>query len=180
MLMLAQSNCEAIFMYPYLDVLEMGFVLSVADGAVLLDDHGPATSAITLVGAGLPAVVLGEEGLAVGEHEEVLTLGDAVDLAPSVKDKLVIVGNEGNNVDALGLELLELLYVGRKVVCGAAGGESTRDGDEDDLLASPLLVGIVQLRNTADGGVLVEDRSPAIEILSEPVLCITTIEHTQT
>lgn len=114
-------------MYSYLDVLEVGLVLSVADGAVLLDNHGPATSAITLVRSSLPAIVLGEEGFAVGEHEEILALRDAVDLAPSVEDKLVVVGNEGNDVDALGLELLELLDIGRKVVGGAAGGESTRN-----------------------------------------------------
>jgi hypothetical protein len=48
-----------------------------------------------------------------------------VDLAPAVEDELVVVGDEGDNVDALGLELLELLDVGREVVGGAAGGEST-------------------------------------------------------
>lgn len=47
----------------------MTLVLSVADGAVLLDDHGPATGTVTLVGASLPAVVLREEGLGVREHE---------------------------------------------------------------------------------------------------------------
>lgn len=47
----------------------MTLVLSIADGAVLLDDHGPATGTVTLVGASLPAVVLREEGLGVREHE---------------------------------------------------------------------------------------------------------------
>ena len=70
-------------------------------------------------------MVLGEEGLVIGEHEEVIAFGDAIDLAPSVEDKLVVVGDEGDNVDTLGLELVELLDVGREVVGGAAGGEST-------------------------------------------------------
>lgn len=174
------TRLRGTFYDSYLDVLEASLVLSVTDGAVLLDDHSPATGAVTLVRASLPAVVLGEEGLAVGEHEEVLALGNAVDLAPSVEDKLVVVGDESNNVDTLGLELLELLDVGRKVVGGAARGESTRNGNDDDLLASPLLVGIIQLRDTADGRVLVEDRGPAIEHSSEPGLCIMTFEHTQT
>lgn len=180
MLMLVRPNCKMPSITSYLDVLDASLVLGVADGSVLLNDHGPATSAAALVCSNLPAVVLREEGLAVGEHEEVLALRDLVDLAPSVKDKLVVVGDEGNNVDALGLELLELLNVGRKVVGGAAGGESTRNGNDDDLLASPLLVGIVELRDTANGRVLVEDRSPANELLSELESCIKPIEHTRT
>lgn len=108
-----------------LNILKLSLILSIADRAILLDNHSPATSAVALVGASLPAVVLGEESLAVGEHEEVIALGDAVDLAPSVEDKFIVVGDEGDNVDALGLELVELLDVGREVVGGAAGGEST-------------------------------------------------------
>ena len=108
-----------------LNILKLSLILSIADRAILLDNHSPATSAVALVGASLPAVVLGEESLAVGEHEEVLALWDAIDLAPSVEDKFVVVGDEGDNVDALGLEFLELLDVRRKVVGGAAGGEST-------------------------------------------------------
>jgi hypothetical protein len=108
-----------------LDILDLGLVLSIADGTILLDNHSPATSAIALVRANLPAVVLREESLVVSEHEEVFALRDTVDLAPSVEDEFVIVGDEGDNIDALGLEFLELLDVGREVVGGAAGGEST-------------------------------------------------------
>jgi hypothetical protein len=108
-----------------LDILDLGLVLSIADGTILLDNHSPAASTIALVRTNLPAIVLREESLVVGEHEEVFALGDTVDLAPSVEDKFVVVGDEGDNVDALGLEFLELLDVGREVVGGAAGGEST-------------------------------------------------------
>jgi hypothetical protein len=46
-----------------------------------------------------------------------------VDFAPAVEDEFVVVGDEGDDVDAFGLELLELLDVGGEVVGGAAGGE---------------------------------------------------------
>lgn len=106
----------------------MTLVLSVADGAVLLDDHGPATGTVTLVGASLPAVVLREEGLGVREHYEVFALRHLVDLAPASKNVLVVVGDEGDLVDTLRLEFLELLDVGGKVVGGAARSEGTLRG----------------------------------------------------
>lgn len=53
----------------YLDFLDVTLVLSVADGAVLLDDHTPATGTVAHVGRRLPAVVLREVGLGVGKHE---------------------------------------------------------------------------------------------------------------
>jgi hypothetical protein len=46
-----------------------------------------------------------------------------VDFAPAVEDEFVVVGDEGDDVDAFGLELLEFLDVGGEVVGGAAGGE---------------------------------------------------------
>ena len=51
----------------YGDLSGVGLVLGVGDGAILLDDHGPA--AIAVAHAGSPAVVLREEGLGVGEEE---------------------------------------------------------------------------------------------------------------
>ena len=50
-----------------------------------------------------------------------------------------------DDVDALGLQLRELLDVGWKVESLAAGREGAGDGDEDDLLACPVLVGVVFL-----------------------------------
>lgn len=50
----------------YRDLAGVGLVLGVGDGAILLDDQGPATVAVTH--AGLPTIVLGEEGLVVAEE----------------------------------------------------------------------------------------------------------------
>jgi hypothetical protein len=48
--------------------------------------------------------------------------------------------------------------------------EHTRNGNNDDLLASPLLVGIVKLRDTTDSRVLIHDGSPAeLDTLGELV-----------
>ena len=59
---------------------------------------------------------------------EVFALRHLVDLAPASKNVLVVVGDEGDLVDTLGLEFLELLDVGRKVVGGAARSEGTLRG----------------------------------------------------
>lgn len=122
----------------YGDLARVGLVLSVRDGAVLLDDHSPA--AVAVAHAGSPAVVLGEEGLGVGE--EVLphvstvvrkTSGPTynrlarslVHLAPCVHDPGIVGSNDDNKVDTLGLELIQLLNVGGEVVGLAAGSEGT-------------------------------------------------------
>lgn len=59
---------------------------------------------------------------------EVFALRHLVDLAPASKNVLVVVGDEGDLVDTLRLEFLELLDVGRKVVGGAARSEGTLRG----------------------------------------------------
>ncbi len=59
-------SCALILCKTYLDFARALLDLGVADGAVLLDNHGPATVALAQAG---PAVVLAEEGLGVG-HEE--------------------------------------------------------------------------------------------------------------
>ena len=100
------------------------------------------------------------ELLGVGQEQDVVAL-DLVDLAPGVHDPGIVVGNDGDVVDALALELLKLGDVGRQVVGLAAGSEGTGDRDNDDLLALPLLGGIVLLGTTALGGVGVEDGNPA-------------------
>lgn len=64
----------------YLSGLGVLLVLGVADGAILLDDHGPATGTLAQV----PAVLLGELGVSVTEQEEVLALRDFENLAPAV------------------------------------------------------------------------------------------------
>ena len=142
----------------HIDVLGRGLVLSVADSAILLDDHSPA--AVPVTHASSPAVVLGERRVA---HEEGLAvLGAAVDLAPGVHDERVVGGDDDDLVDALGGQLLLVLQVGRDVHGLAAGGEGAGDGDEDDLLAGELLAGVVGLREAAGGGGGVGDGSPAV------------------
>lgn len=148
----------------YLDLLRRSLVLSVADSAILLNDHGPA--AVPVAHTSVPAVVLRERSVA---HEEGLAvLGAAVDLAPSVHDERIVGSDDDDLVDALGGELLLVLKVGRDVHSLAAGSESAGDGDEDDLLAGELLAGVVGLGEAAGGGAGVGDGSPAVrECVSE-------------
>jgi hypothetical protein len=113
-------------------------------------------------------VVLGEETLGVGEEEDVIAL-DAVDLAPGVHDPRVVRRDNGNDIDALALQLPQLLNVGRKVVRLAAGCERAGDGNHDDLLARPLLGGIVLLGKAAGGRVRVCDGSPPVTVSTELV-----------
>lgn len=51
--------------------------------------------------------------------------GDTVGLAPGAHDVGVVVGQDGNDVDALGAQLRKLLDVLGDVVGGADGGEGT-------------------------------------------------------
>jgi hypothetical protein len=51
----------------------------------------------------------------------------------------------------------------------ATGCERAGDGDQNDLLARPLLGGIVLLREAAGGGVSVCDRSPPVTVSTELV-----------
>lgn len=104
-------------------------------------------------------MVLREERLGVAEEKDVVTL-NAIDLAPSVHDPRVVRRDNSNDIDTLALELRELLDVGWEVVGLAARCERAGNGDEDDLLACPLLVGVVLLGTTARGRVSVCDGSP--------------------
>ena len=106
-----------------------------------------------------PAVVLREERLGIAEEKDVVTL-DTVDFAPSVHDPRVVRRNDSDDVNALALELREFLDVGRKVVGLAARCECAGNRDKDDLLACPLLVGIVLLGTTAGSGVSVCNGGP--------------------
>jgi hypothetical protein len=144
----------------YLNILGRGLVLSVADGAILLNDHSPP--AVPVAHARVPAVVLGERRVA---HEEGLAvLGAAVDLAPGVHDEGVVGSDDDNLVDALGSELLLILEVGRDVHGLAAGSESAGDGDEHDLLAGELLARVVRLGEAAGGRAGVGDGGPAVSM----------------
>lgn len=78
-------------------------------------------------------------------------VGDLVGLAPGAHDVGIVVGKDGNNVDTLGADLRELLNVLGDVASRADGGESTGEGEEDDLLVGPLLGGVVVDGDTARG-----------------------------
>lgn len=134
----------------YLQVLEDGVdvgnledVLLALLGGVgdlaVVDDETIAVSATLVIG---PADTLGELGLGIGEEEEVVS-GNTVGLAPGAHDVGVVVGENSNDIDTLGLELRELLGVLGNVSGGADGGESTGKREEDDLLVGPLLGGVV-------------------------------------
>ena len=56
---------------------------------------------------------------------------------------VVIARDEDYLIDALCLELVEVLNVGRQVSGAAGRGEGAGDGDEDDLFVLELLAGVV-------------------------------------
>lgn len=146
--------------YPitHIDILGRSLVLSVADSAILLNNHSPAAVPVTHTSS--PAVVLGERRVA---HEEGLAvLGAAVDLAPGIHDERVVGSDDDDLVDALGGQLLLVLEVRGNMHGLTARCECTGDGDEDDLLAGELLAGVVGLREAAGGGGGVGDGSPAV------------------
>ena len=88
-----------------------------------------------------------------------------VDLTPSAHDPAVVVRDDGDDVDPIAFQLLDVLDVRREVVGLAAGREGAREGDEHDLLAFPLLGGVVFLRHAASGWVVVGDRCPSSSVL---------------
>lgn len=65
-------------------------------------------------------------------------IGNGVGLAPARHDEGVVVGEEDDLVNALGLELVLVLDVRRQVGSGAGGGEGAGDSDYDDLLVGEL------------------------------------------
>lgn len=63
---------------------------------------------------------------------------DAVGLTPSAHDERVVVGNDSDDIDTLGLEGLTVGNVTWKVGGGAGWGESSWEGEEDNFLVGPL------------------------------------------
>jgi len=141
----------------HINILRRSLVLRVANSAILLDDHRPP--AVPVAHASRPAVVLGERRVAHEQHLAVL--GAAVDLAPGVHDEGVVGGDDDDEVDALGRELLLVLEVRRHVHGLAAGRESAGHGDQHDLLAGELFGSVVRLREAAGGWARVGDGGPA-------------------
>lgn len=92
----------------------------------------------------------------------VIVVGDLVDLAPCTHDEWIVGSNDSDVVNTLLLQSLDVLDVWWKVVGLAAGSKSTWHRDEDDLLALPLLVGVVLLGTTARSGISVGDWGPSV------------------
>ena len=72
----------------------------------------------------------------MGTYDSVV--GDTVGLGPTVHDKGIVEGNDNDLVNTLGLDLVDVLRVRGDVASGTSRGESTGDGNEDDLLVLEL------------------------------------------
>lgn len=59
---------------------------------------------------------------------------DTVGLGPTAHDKGIVVGNNDNIVNTLGLDLVDVLKVRWDVGAAAGRGESAGNRDKDDLL----------------------------------------------
>lgn len=68
----------------------------------------------------------------MGTHDGLVL--DTVGFAPAGHDIGIVVGEADDLVNTLGLELIQLGNVAGNVVGRAGRGESTRQGEEDDLL----------------------------------------------
>lgn len=139
----------------------LGLLGGVDDLAVVDDDGVPVGPLVTGPADGLGELEVGvaHEELQAGVSNRVhvsfqqsvsaLTydgvVGDGVGLAPAGHDESVVVGEEDDVVDALGLELVLVLDEGGEVGGRAGGGEGAGDGDDDDLLVGELC-GRVSLR----------------------------------
>jgi hypothetical protein len=125
-------------------------ILGGVDDLAVVDNQGETASSLTQV----PADAGGELGIVVG-HEELgklvsyllargipktynSVIGDTVGLGPTVHDKGIVDSNDDDLVNALGLDLVNVLDVRRNVRATASGSESTGDGDKDDLLVLEL------------------------------------------
>lgn len=86
------------FVIAYRDLLWVALILSIADSAVFLNNHGPAT--ITLR-AERPAVSLAEGSLCIAHEEGLAVLRNAIDLGPSTHDESIIGSNDHNQIYTL-------------------------------------------------------------------------------
>lgn len=86
---------------------------------------------------------------------------DLVDLAPSIHDPSIVVGDDSNKVNSLGLKLAEFLDVRGQVVRLATRSEGAGNADNNNLLSLPFLGCIIFLRTAALGGVGVGNGNPS-------------------
>jgi hypothetical protein len=62
---------------------------------------------------------------------------ELVNAGPSAHDKSIVGGENSDDIDTLGLDLIVLLDVAREMVRVAYWREGTGNGEEDDILALP-------------------------------------------
>lgn len=125
----------------------LALLLAHVSNLALVQHNSPAPSAsASRVSPGRSKL-----GVGVAQEQDAVVL-DARGLGPGRHDPGVVGGDDGDDVDALGLEVGERGLVAGEVGDGAGGGEGAGDGEEDDLLVGPFCArGIVSL-----GGRLVE------------------------
>lgn len=98
----------------------------------IVQDNSPASRAAA------SSVSPGGSKLGIGIAQEEDLILDARGLGPGGQDPWVVGGDDGDDVDALGLEVGEGGLVAGEVGDGAGGGEGAGDGEEDDLLVGPF------------------------------------------
>ena len=104
----------------YLEGVHLALTSSVGNLSVVENDTVAAGTTTSLG----PANALGELGIGVTEEEDVVIF-DTVGLAPGAHDEGIVVGEHGNHIDTLGLELGKLLDVLGHVSSRADRGEGT-------------------------------------------------------
>jgi hypothetical protein len=65
---------------------------------------------------------------------------NVIRLSPCAHDPRIVECNDGHDIDALALQLAEVLDVAGEMSGGAAGGECAGDGEEDDFFVGPFCV----------------------------------------
>jgi hypothetical protein len=70
---------------------------------------------------------------------------NSIRFAPRTHHKRIIVSDDGNDIDTLGFDGGQVLDVAGEMLDGAAGGEGTWDGEEDDFLVGPFYGSLSQL-----------------------------------
>lgn len=114
----------------------------------IIQDHSPAPGAA----ASSVSPRRSKLGIGIAQEKDVVIL-DARGLGPGGHDPWVVGGDDGDDVDALGLEVGEGGLVAGEVRGGAGGGEGAGDGEEDDLLVGPICEdGVVSAEIGGGGG----------------------------
>ena len=81
----------------------------------------------------------GHFAIAIGEHGDLAI--SMLRLAPSIHDKHVVHGHEGNRVHTLRLDGVDVVHKARQVARAAGGREGARHRHQDDGLAGQQLLG---------------------------------------